>query len=225
MWKGDIMAAPAAEKWRLQGDWFDSCNCTIPCPCTFAQPPTYGDCDGVLLWHIRQGSYGDIALDGLNVAMLGYFAGNPWTGEAHDARAAFFFDERADQEQRQALQMIFGGQAGGWPATFAGLLPGLEVTGMDFAPIHASFDENLASWSVEIPGRASATVEALSGPTTPAGARVQLHNPPGAEVGPGQVATWGRATSDHADAYGFQWDRSGNSSKYFPFDWSGPEEA
>ena len=27
-------------KWRVQGDWFDTCNCSIPCPCTFAQPPT-----------------------------------------------------------------------------------------------------------------------------------------------------------------------------------------
>jgi hypothetical protein len=60
--------------------------------------------------------------------------------------------------------MIFGGQAGGWPATFAGLIPGLEVTGMYFAPIHASFDENLASWSVEIPaGRRRTHTAAVSG--------------------------------------------------------------
>jgi hypothetical protein len=219
------MTSPASEKWHLQGDWFDSCKCTIPCPCTFAQDPTYGDCDGVLLWHIRAGHYGDTALDGLNVAMLGYFAGNPWAGTVRDARAALLFDERADQNQRAALQMIFGGQAGGWPATFVQLLPGMEISGMEFAPIRASFDNDLSSWSVEIPGQASATVEALTGPTTPEGARVQTHNPPGAEVGPGQVATWGRATSDRADAYGFQWERRGNSSKYFPFDWSGPEEA
>lgn len=70
------MTAPAAEKWHLHGDWFDSCKCTIPCPCTFAQPPTYGG-DGVLVWHIRDGHYGDTALDGLNVVMLGYFAGIP----------------------------------------------------------------------------------------------------------------------------------------------------
>jgi hypothetical protein len=45
----------------------------------------------------------------------------------------------------------------------------------------------------------------------------------GAEVGPGQVATWGRATSDRADAFGFSWEHSGKSSKYFPFDWTGPD--
>ncbi|NUP23884.1 MAG: hypothetical protein HOZ81_49095, partial [Streptomyces sp.] len=60
-------------------------------------------------------------------------------------------------------------------------------------------------------------------PTTPDGARVQVHNAPGAEVGPGQVATWGRATADRADAFGFSWERSGKSSKYFPFEWSSPD--
>jgi hypothetical protein len=39
--------------------------------------------------------------------------------------------------------------------------------------------------------------------TTPPGARVQLLNPSGSEVGPGQVATWGKATANEVDAYGF----------------------
>jgi hypothetical protein len=52
-----------------------------------------------------------------------------------------------------------------------------------------------------------------------------VHNAPGAEVGPGQVATWGVATTDRADGFGFKWDRSGKSSKHFPFDWTGPGAA
>ena len=67
-----------------------------------------------------------------------------------------------------------------------------------------------------------ANAEALSGPTTPPGARVQLLNPPGSEVGPGQIATWGVATADRVDApefgMSFEWD--GRSSKHIPFDWS-----
>jgi hypothetical protein len=61
-------------------------------------------------------------------------------------------------------------------------------------------------------------------PTAPEGARVQVHNAPGAEVGPGQVATWGTATTDRADAFDFRWERSGKSSKQFPFDWHGPDD-
>ena len=51
-------------QWHLVGDWFDVCKCNVPCPCTFAQAPTYGDCEGVLAWHIREGRYRDVRLDG-----------------------------------------------------------------------------------------------------------------------------------------------------------------
>ncbi|HLI39250.1 MAG TPA: DUF1326 domain-containing protein [Streptosporangiaceae bacterium] len=211
---------PEIPQWHVAGGWFDVCKCNIPCPCSFAQPPTFGDCDGVLVWHIREGRYGDTHLDGLNMLMLGSFAGSIW-GEHHDAYAAVFVDERADDSQRQALQAIFSGQAGGWPGKFVSML-GAEMRGFGFAPIEVSIADDLASWSAEIPGRVTARAEALTGPTTPEGARVQVHNLPGGETGPGQVATWGRASTDQADAFGFCWDRSGQSSKHIPFDWSGP---
>jgi hypothetical protein len=73
----------------------------------------------------------------------------------------------------------------------------------------------------EIPGKVIARAEALSGPMTPQGQRVQTLNPPGSEVGPGAVATWGRAVADEVDAMGFKWERKGRSSKHIPFDWSG----
>ena len=67
------------------------------------------------------------------------------------------------------------------------------------------------------------SAEALGGPTTPPGKRVQVHNAGGCETGPGGVATYGKATSDKADAFGFKWDRTGRSSKNIGFDWSGPD--
>ena len=63
-------------KWKVSGDWFDVSKCTIPCPCEFAQAPTFGDCDGILAWHINNGNFGDTSLSGLNVLALGYFKGN-----------------------------------------------------------------------------------------------------------------------------------------------------
>jgi hypothetical protein len=205
--------------WRVSGDWFDVCKCAIPCPCTFAQPPTYGDCEGILAWHIREGRFGDVGLDDLSVAALAAFEGNVWAGAKVDL--AMFVDERADDGQREALQAIWSGQAGGWPAYFSELIG--NVRGMEFARIDFEIDDDLGSWRVEIPGKLLGEAEALTGPTTPEGARVQVHNPPGAEVGPGQIATWGTATTDRADAFGYSWARSGKSSKHFPFEWSGPD--
>jgi hypothetical protein len=208
-------------EWRLAGDWFDVCKCDIPCPCEFAQPPTGNACQGVLAYHIRQGHYGDVRLDGFNLVALGAFEGNLWTGEATVA-LGLFIDERADDRQRQALQTIFGGHAGGWPAGFAALVQ--EMRGVEFVPIEFEVAADLAFWRAEVPGKVVARAEALTGPTTPPGQRVQLLNPPGSEVGPGQVATWGRATADRAEAFGFTWEWDGKSSKHIPFDWSGPGE-
>ena len=53
--------------WHAKGEWFDVCRCNVPCPCSWAQPPDDDYCDAVLVWHIREGRYGDVALDGLNV--------------------------------------------------------------------------------------------------------------------------------------------------------------
>jgi len=207
--------------WRVAGDWFDVCNCTIPCPCTFAQAPSEGECEGILAWHIREGNFGDVKLDDLNIVALGAFEGDIWEGQSK-ATMGLYLDDRADDSQREALQVLCGGQGGGWPGQFASMIG--EVRGMEFAPITFEIADDLAHWAAEVPGKASARAEALSGPTTPPGQRVQVHNPPGAEVGPGQIATWGVATVDRADAFGFSWDWAGRSSKHFPFDWSGPDE-
>jgi hypothetical protein len=52
--------------WGASGDWFDVCKCNIPCPCTFAQTPTNGECDGVMAYHINEGNYGEVSLSGLH---------------------------------------------------------------------------------------------------------------------------------------------------------------
>jgi hypothetical protein len=208
-------------QWNAKGQWFDVCKCSIPCPCTFAQAPSEGDCEGILAWHIDEGNYGDVDLADLNVVGLASFTGNIWGGAK--AQMAMYVDERADESQQQALQAIWGGQAGGWMGGFAELIE--EVRGVQPAKIDFEVADDLSSWRVEIPGTLVGEAEALTGPTTAEGDRVQVHNAPGAEVGPGQVATWGVATVDRAEGFGFKWERSGKSSKHFPFDWSGPGDA
>jgi len=211
----------AIPQWRVRGDWFDVCSCNVPCPCTFAQAPTDDRCAGVLAWHVREGHYGDVRLDGLSLIGVGTFTGNIWAG-ATKAAMAFFLDARADERQREALQTVFGGRAGGWPGQFAEIIG--EVRGIEVVPIEFEVAADLAYWRAEIPGRVVARGETLTGPTLRAGERVQLLNPPGCETGPGGVATWGRATADRVDlpAFGFTWRWDGKSSKHIPFDWTGP---
>ena len=209
-------------RWHLTGDWFDICSCNIPCPCEFAQPPTNNVCQGLLVWHIRDGHYGSLRLDGLSLLALGTFEGNIWV-EDTKVRMGLFIDERADAQQREALQTIFAGKAGGWPADFAAKVG--EIRGIEFAPIEFELADDLAFWRAEIPGRVVGRADALTGPTTPPGKRVQTLNPPGSEVGPGQVATWGSSTELRTEGFGFKWTGDKWSSKHIPFDWTGPEPA
>jgi hypothetical protein len=209
-------------RWTVEGDWFDVCRCTIPCPCEFAQAPTDNYCQGVLAWHINRGTFGEVKLDGLNVLALGAFTGNLWDGKTK-ATMGIYMDERADLQQRDALQTIFGGRGGGFPAMFASLIG--ELRGIEFAAIEFELASDLSTWRARVPGRVEASATALTGPMTPPGKRVQTINPPGSEVGPGTVATWGVATADKVDAMGFSWEWGGRSSKHIPFSWNGPDAA
>ncbi|MCC7411508.1 MAG: DUF1326 domain-containing protein [Gammaproteobacteria bacterium] len=210
----------AVPKWTLKGDWFDVCNCNIPCPCEFAQAPTDDHCEGVLAWHVRSGEFGGVRLDDLNVVAVACFDGNVWEG-AQTMRVGMYIDERADERQREALQIVFSGRAGGFMESFSHLI--CEMRGVEYVPIQFEIADDLAYWRASIPGKVEAAAEALTGPTTPPGARVQLLNPPGSEVGPGQIATWGRTTvNTTTGAHGFTWNWAGKSSKHIPFDWQGP---
>lgn len=209
-------------QWHLRGQWFDVCKCNIPCPCTFAQRPSDGTCEGLLVYHVDEGWFGDVRLDGLTAVFVGYFDGDLWAGKAQNLKFGIFMDERADQAQAQALQAILSGQAGGVPARLAAIWGQPEIVGFEPAPIEFEVAPDLGWWRAEVPGKASARAEVLTGPTTREGDRVQLHNPPGSETGPGAVATWGRATEDRAKVFGFDFDWPGRSSKYMPFDWAGP---
>ncbi len=212
-----------AEQWRIKGDFLDFCKCAVPCPCTFGRPPTEGDCDGVIAYRIREGSYGDVDLSGLNVVGLIRFEGNIWDPDVR-ADMGMIIDESADGDQRQALQTIFSGEVGGWPKMFAENVLG-KMLGLEFAPIELEIDEDLGSWRVNVMGKAEGSTDLLTGPTSTPGERLAVLNPPGSEVGPGQgAATYGIATIDRADAFGFSWDRSGLSSKHIPFEWSGEDQ-
>jgi len=218
------MTVTAVPTWSLKGDWFDVCTCNIVCPCTFAQAPTDNHCEGVLAYRITEGTFGDTDMAGLNVVAITRFTGDLWAGETK-VTIGMLVDDRATDAQLAGVQAIFGGAAGGWPATFAQLIG--EFRGVEVVPIRIEVADDLSSWSVEAPGRITASAVALTGPTADPNKRVQTINPPGSEVGPGEhvVATWGVGEmAQSAVLFGdFHLHKIKTSSKHIPFDWSGPD--
>jgi hypothetical protein len=101
--------------WRIQGRYFESCNCDAVCPCRTIDGvrggrSTYGECLGVLSWTIDVGAADGVALDGLNVAIASRYhddePGSPWS-------IVLYLDERGDDAQRGALESIYTGRLGG----------------------------------------------------------------------------------------------------------------
>lgn len=122
----------------------------------------------------------ETSLDGWNLLALQYFKVISGRAIQKQAIIASFVDERADQKQRDALRKIFTGKADGFMAQVANLIE--EDHGLNFAPIKLEVADDLSYWSAEIPGKLAARAEALTGPMTPPGKRVQTLNPPGSEV-------------------------------------------
>jgi hypothetical protein len=104
--------------WRMHGDVMEACSCNTTCPCNFGSDPTQVPCEAIVGWRIQEGSYGNTRLDGLNVVFYFLIPGNAFQG---GWTLGIYMDQRANQQQVEALGTIFSGQAGGWPAVLSGL--------------------------------------------------------------------------------------------------------
>jgi hypothetical protein len=204
-----------ATKWRLTGDYFENCNCDVVCPClaSAAAPltarPSRGECDVMLAFHIGTGAYGDIALDGLNVALAAHTPGPMADG---NWSVAAYLDERADERQTTALGAIFTGAEGGPMAAFAPLIA--THLGVKKVPIRFAIEGT--NRRIEIPGIMQMGVEPI--PTLhPSGETWAALGHP---VAPDHMAlAKGSAGSSFAD-YGMRWDNSGRNGHYAPISWS-----
>ena len=142
--------------WSVKGQYFESCNCEAACPCIFLSPPTEDDCTVLVGWHIDEGDFDGVSLDGLNVALAvlspGHMAEVPW-------KAALYFDDRATEDQMNALGAIFSGQAGGHPERLASHIG--EVLGA--GPATITFDADGDRRSMSIAGIAEMAIAGISG--------------------------------------------------------------
>ncbi len=93
--------------WSIQGEEMANCNCNFGCPCQFGVLPTDGTCEAAVVFDITKGHYGDVKLDGLRAAGV-----YKWPGPIHEGNGQMqlIIDEKADNDQRAALQAILTGE-------------------------------------------------------------------------------------------------------------------
>jgi len=159
--------------------------------------------------HIDRGRYGDVALDGLNVALAIHTPGP--MGEGNWAVAAYI-DQRADEKQTEALGSIFTGAAGGPMAAFAPLIA--KNLGVKKVPITYRIDGKRRS--AEIPSVLHMAVEPL--PTMhPSG---EMWANLGHPISPDRLALAVGASGNTFTDHGMRWDNSGKNGHYAPIKWS-----
>ena len=197
------------EKWKIEGDWINSCSCDPGCPCLFYSDPTAGHCDALDGFHISKGKYGNVKLDGLNAVMATHSPGNFWKG---NWSAALYLDNRANKDQQMALETIFGGKAGGAPAMLAGLITDLK--GMKWSPIE--FDAKKI-W-VRVPGVTEYQLKPTEGGDKKKPIQVANH-PLSPAVG---AMNMGIGVMSHFKDFGMEWDNTGKDGNYSGFQFTGP---
>jgi hypothetical protein len=106
-----VAATQQIPNWHIKADYVESCNCDYGCPCNFTGFPTYGFCRDLLLFHIREGNYGDnIDLNGLEVIYAG-----SWPKAIHEGNGTMqlFITKNSNENQRYVIENIFIGKAKG----------------------------------------------------------------------------------------------------------------
>ena len=196
--------------WRLGGTLLIACNCDFGCPCNFNAPPSRGDCEGGWLWHVEDGAVGDVRLDGLSWALYA-----DWPGAIHEGggRAISFYDDRADDTQRDTITSILRGEQGGPWGLFINTYELVDVQ-----PQRFEVELDGLHTRARIGDAMQLQMTTIKNPVTGA----EVH--PGAVLPEGLVckeATFGMSETFRVDGE-VAYDHSGQYTAIAPFDYAGP---
>jgi hypothetical protein len=198
--------------WHLEGSYFENCNCDAACPCTvssFALPATNERCQFLMAFHVASGEIDGVDVGGLSLGVIGDSPGNMVDG---GWRVGVLMDEKASEEQAQALAAVFGGQKGGPMGEIAPLIGemlGVERTSIDYADEgvrHRATMGDYVDLEVEDFAPEGATeATKLTGTIHPANSTL----------------TVSRATRSRMSAFGIDFSAEGKSGFSAPFSWAG----
>jgi hypothetical protein len=205
--------------WRLGGEYLENCNCEVLCPCIVGPRnprggavarPTEGHCDVPVVFHVTEGRFGEVGLDGLAAALAIYTPGPMGDG---NWTVGLYTDERAGAEQRAALEAIFGGAAGG-PL---GRLGALVTTRLPARVVPIRFERDGRHRRALIPGVLDLEIEGLAG--ADGAGEVWLDN---VRHFVSRRLAIARATRSSYRDHGVSWNNTGRNGHYAPFAWTGP---
>lgn len=192
-----------AQEWTITGDYVEACNCDVACQCVWMESPDDDVCTVSLAWHIEEGRYGDIDLSGVDVGMLISTDEGVMFAPETEWDIVLLIDETADDDQREALEDIYSGRAGGIWAPVADT----HVRSADVATVPISFSRDGTDFSVEIGDAVEMDASGAVGFNEEVGTISPHPLTESTEVQTGKSTT---ATVSYDDQ--FTWDVSGNNA-------------
>jgi hypothetical protein len=153
-----------------------------------------------------------VELDGLRFALLLYAPESPFKG---NLRTACYLDERAGQEQREALDKILSGKAGG----FWSLISPLVSDNRGIEPAQIDMDTTGERRRFLIPGVLELANEPLVNPITGERQEVTVSNTFDPFCASGRA---GRSVKAVCAVPDFEYDLTGQQGYSGPFQWAGP---
>jgi hypothetical protein len=198
--------------WKLEGTYFENCNCDWVCPCTvtsFASPATGDRCQVVLNYHVRRGEVDGVDVSGRSVSVV---ADTPKRMLDGAWRVGLIIDDKASKEQVDKLTGVFAGQVGGPMANIAPLIG--ELLGVESLPIE--YSDKGHRHSIRIGNEIAIEVEDYAaqegGETTKL---TGLGHPSNSTL------TIAKPIESRIKAFGMEFKNAGKSAFSAPFNWAG----
>jgi hypothetical protein len=197
--------------WRLEGTYFEACNCNVVCPCggsSFLLPADNERCLVAFAFNVESGEIEGVDVGGLSLILVGDAPGRMIDG---NWRIGVIMDERASQDQAEALGAVFSGQKGGPMEALAPLMGeqlGMETAAIDYSnggTTHRVKAGDFVEMEVE-----DIVPEGMSEPTRLVGVAHPANT----------TLTVARATSSHVNAFGLDFDNTNKNGHFAPFSWS-----
>jgi hypothetical protein len=152
-----VETRPSASGYQLQGTLLEACNCDVLCPCWIGEDPDNGTCSAVVAYNLDKGTIRGVDVSGLTLAGVVFIPGNVLAG---NWKQVVFVDDRASDEQMQAMLDAFSGKLGGPLADLAQLIG--EVLDVRRAPISHEIEEGRGT--LRVGDSVTAVMEPYRGP-------------------------------------------------------------
>lgn len=104
---GLCVASGSEPGWSIEGKAITADNCSIGCPCILGEPPTHGRCKYTGIMIIEKGNYGKVDLKNVKFGLGGAFGRSAEMAEQEYDFVAFYVDDKASADQKDAMKKIF----------------------------------------------------------------------------------------------------------------------